>query len=1343
MMKKGYILSLMIFVCAGIRGQQVIGTFPSMDGGFESLTANPVVQTIPTNTQTTLWTVSSASGTATTYNSSGGRSGQKCVTFGTPAAAANKRLQSPTAGNAAVLSGTPYTVQFYYRTAAATAPTNTQLGINPDGTVGGITYVATALSGTSGVWTKLTGSFTPAASAASPRYGIGILRYSNSSAITTYDVDDYVIYAGAVDNTAASDPGAVTVNNPTNNTLDVSWVAAGGGVDGGGYVVVRYAALPGATDDPLQNGIYAVGNTVTGGVAGTVAYIGTGLSFTDAGLTSGTTYYYKVYTVDKAFNYSNESEGNGTTTAAVTNIVLSSPGQVTVGSIAQGTGNNVIYHFDLAVTIANATLTGVTINTAGTYSAADITNFKCWYSADNIFNSGSDVLLSTLTPVAIAGSQVFPAFTNQIINAGSTGYIFITADIPCAATVANDVSVNALTTADISFAAGTKSGSSTAGGLQTIIAATVNNATGAAASVANVSSSISWTAPAGCYTDVLIVAATSSNTWVPTGTTYTTSLIFGAGDPLGNGFAVYQGNTSPQLVTGLTNGTPYFYKIFTRFGSSWSAGIEVSATPAVVSLATDYFRSVAPGGNWATVATWETSPDNGVTPWIPATLAPTASANSITIRNTADVTVAAAAGGDQLTVDAGATLTLNANFTLFDGAGTDLDVNGIVINTSGTHTITGTAVFNAGSLYQHNRNGGNILVATWATTATTEIIGMTNATSITSGVNQAFGNFIWNNPSQTVTVNLVGQLATVNGNFRVQNCGTATLRLTGTAPLNLTVAGNYLVEANHDIDNNATEVCNISIGGNFSHTVGTFQSSADVAIITMTGVAKTFTQSGGTFTPTNLNWIVNGGASVTLVNNLPLATGRSVTVDGTLDAATLQITGAGDVTVNGTLRTSNTDGLELTGTFANTGTKILGAASTIEYYRAGAQIFSSRSDYANVIINGGGNKTLNGLVTVSGLLTFTNGFVVSTGANLITLTNTASVAGASNASHVRGPIKKIGNTAFTFPVGKINGYVPIGIDLFVGGTVNDEFTAEYIRSSARALGPITAGAGLDHVSACDYWTLDKVTATPVSVDVKGYWSANNVCGQAGSYINDLPTLTMAHFDGAGWNSFPVVPIITGGSTVTAGSITWPVVTAFSPFSLAGTTFGFNPLPITINYFTGTKNNGNHLLNWQVTCVSVPSATIELERSTDGRNYNSIYSIFATALRCRQPFNYTDNQPARGTNYYRLKMTDADGKVTFSSIVPLINAVKGIDVMNIAPNPVVNGSFNLKVSAAAKTQMEMWITDMQGRILQKQSVSLIAGFNIIAMNVKNLAAGTYQLVGITADEKTRVLRFVIQ
>ncbi len=427
---------------------------------------------------------------------------------------------------------------------------------------------------------------------------------------------------------------------------------------------------------------------------------------------------------------------------------------------------------------------------------------------------------------------------------------------------------------------------------------------------------------------------------------------------------------------------------------------------------------------------------------------------------------------------------------------------------------------------------------------------------------------------------------------------------------------------------------------------------------------------------------------------------------------------------------------------ASTGTLTFKGTPAQSITNAGTLSFNA---FQNVAINNAAGLTLNAPIKLLDTLKFISGLVYTTATNLLTMDTASAVTGASNASFVFGPVKKIGNTIFTFPVGKANGYVPIEISMFVGGTIADEFTAEYIRSSARALGPVNAPPGLVRVSGCDYWTLVKGIATPTSLDVKAYWDANNPCGQAGSYITNTAFLTIARFDNVPneWNSYAIPAIVTGGSTNAVGSITWPGATLFGPLSLASTSFGDNPLPITINYFNGTRNNGNHLLNWKVTCISTPSATIELERSIDGRNYNSIYSIFATAVRCQQPFDHDDNAPAKGVNYYRLKMTDVDGKVTYSSIISLINASKGMDVMNIAPNPIVNGAFNLKISTAEKMQMELVVIDMQGRVMMKQAANMIAGFNVIPVNVKQLAAGTYQLFGNTADGRTRVLRFVIQ
>ncbi|MFH0866046.1 MAG: T9SS type A sorting domain-containing protein [Bacteroidota bacterium] len=128
-----------------------------------------------------------------------------------------------------------------------------------------------------------------------------------------------------------------------------------------------------------------------------------------------------------------------------------------------------LHKFSLAVTTANATLTGMQCVTAGTYISADITNLRVRYSADATLD-GADATLSTYTTPGIAGTKTFPSFTSQVINSGTTGYIFITADIAAGATAGNTINVNIVTTAHLTFSSGTKSGSTTAGGAQTFVA---------------------------------------------------------------------------------------------------------------------------------------------------------------------------------------------------------------------------------------------------------------------------------------------------------------------------------------------------------------------------------------------------------------------------------------------------------------------------------------------------------------------------------------------------------------------------------------------------------------------------------------------------------------------------------------------------------------------------------------------------------------------------------------------------------------------------------------------------------------------------------------------------------
>lgn len=184
------------------------------------------------------------------------------------------------------------------------------------------------------------------------------------------------------------------------------------------------------------------------------------------------------------------------------------------------------------------------------------------------------------------------------------------------------------------------------------------------------------------------------------------------------------------------------------------------------------------------------------------------------------------------------------------------------------------------------------------------------------------------------------------------------------------------------------------------------------------------------------------------------------------------------------------------------------------------------------------------------------------------------------------------------------------------------------------------------------------------------------------------------------------------------------------------------LPIEVNYFKGSRQGNVHLLNWKLTCNASPSVTVTLERSSSATgSFVPVYSLQTTTTRCNQPFDYTDIQPLPGMNYYRVKMSDANGRVTYSSIVPLLNAVKGFDIVSITPNPVVNNQLVFNSTSAQPVTMQLVILDMQGRPVKREQVRLIAGYTTTSTDISQLPSGMYSLYGVSADGRSSVLKFI--
>ena len=176
--------------------------------------------------------------------------------------------------------------------------------------------------------------------------------------------------------------------------------------------------------------------------------------------------------VDDAVTYNAVPAIIGTPPTSPTIALADNGTQIVAANVSQGTTNVILNKIQLGVSVANASLTGMSCVTAGNYLATDVSNLRVRYSADAILDASTvtDPILSTLASPGIAGTKTFTPFTLQSITNGTTGYIFITANVSATATHNRTISVNAIGSSNLNIS-GTPTYSpaptTTAGGLQT------------------------------------------------------------------------------------------------------------------------------------------------------------------------------------------------------------------------------------------------------------------------------------------------------------------------------------------------------------------------------------------------------------------------------------------------------------------------------------------------------------------------------------------------------------------------------------------------------------------------------------------------------------------------------------------------------------------------------------------------------------------------------------------------------------------------------------------------------------------------------------------------------------
>ena len=582
-----------------------------------------------------------------------------------------------------------------------------------------------------------------------------------------------------------------------------------------------------------------------------------------------------------------------------------------------------------------------------------------------------------------------------------------------------------------------------------------------------------------------------------------------------------------------------------------------------------------------------------------------------------------------LTFNSGSKLTVWGTVTL-GNAGNNNRRGRIVMTSGGTLECQALALGNTGSNSFIYGTGTVILTANNTIPATV----FTNFYNLT--INAGTTNI---SSSTTVNNNLyINDGTTFNApDFSLTVSGTTTVGAGSGGTLNITGAtGTKAFTGNVTLNNGSTwdetAAATISFGGNLTNNSGTF--TASTGDHSFTGTSKILSGSSNTSIP---NIIISGSYT----NSGTLTAGTALTGSGSLtNSGTLYLSGSGNSSINslsnsGTIGVSGSGAISTaTANFTNTGTINLGGSgaitgitnngggivnltnasqtigtfnnamststvnitalinststitnltatvngNTVNYNGSGNQTVKNTS-YSNLIISGGGNKSLGGTTTVSGVLTLTNGNLITSSSNSLTITNTlnTAISGGSASSFIDGAVQwnlpvLASGTTYQFPVGKGGTYLPFSL-------VNPTTTG----ASSAKVEAFNSNSG----GSADETTLQSISSTE-------YWSL--VTGS--NFTNSSVTLGKST---AIYPSDAVGACTSAGGTYTSLSGTTNINSISNSTSIGA--MRYFTLASRTNYWVGNiSSDWNTTGNWSVGHVPASGQNIEF---ADGNNYGTI------------------------------------------------------------------------------------------------------------------------------------------
>lgn len=750
--------------------------------------------------------------------------------------------------------------------------------------------------------------------------------------------------------------------------------------------------------------------------------------------------------------------------------------QIAANTVGQGTSNHILSSFQVTVANAAATLNAASFTTSGNYQAADIaaSGFTLWYSTTNTF--GTATALGTLSSAA-AGSGETLNFTGltQSIPVG-VGYFWVTANITSGATVNNTINLNAIANTNLTFASGTKSGSATAAGTQTITAPvriTTQNGPWYVGTTW-----VGGVVPSN--TDNVIVAHLVTNTTSGANITRAagTTTVINLGAGLSTGAFTYTNNGSTTV-----NGT------FTIQNGGYAGGnsfVYGAASTLVMNHANSTYYDLNAGQAFWPVA----NPPFNVT----------ISANSPTRLN-------------MVVGPVNGTLTLNNGIDI--AVANALTVNGILrINANG-FVNTNSPIYGAASTLQYSTGGVYGRGFEWRALGV-GTIGVTPGypNNVTISTANTVLDYINGAASGAVGIKAMAGSLTIGSATAALHMNYGSVSAGGA----LIVGGNVSLTGTLTLGQAAGD--DIKIGGNLTvYTGGVFNGNGRAVFFT--GTTQTVSATATLTLPYVVFQPASGSTTVQLIGTGPYE------ITAPAGGNALSFSNAGDIfDINSRTLTIGTAGVANTvsglGTFKGTATSNLtlngtGSIGTL-YFTTG---FQNLGTFTVNRSSGAIGCVLGSALTVNTGLALTSG-IIDLDVNTMSLKSAAAITGASATNYIiaenTGTLSKefiAAPSSFTYPIGDKTGtmeYSPATISLTAGASLN---AGDYLGVSVVDAKHPNMTASTHFISR--YWSISKAGTFTATYNFNGTYLAADINGTETSSLSQ-------QWDGSAWSLVGTAPL---------------------------------------------------------------------------------------------------------------------------------------------------------------------------------------------------------------------------